>query len=641
MMPRAILRLLSRLRWQERRLRLTWGATRWLAVTLTLLAIACLTDWLIDRRQDTPWSLRRAMLAVQVLASAAAALFFLLRPMLRRMSDSQVALWVEDKLPRLGHRLISAVQLNRPGARTQGMSPVLIAAVTHEAGEQAALIDPVPILDRRRLRWSAWLTIPLILASALLLTCWPDTILALLQRQLLADRDIPRSLYLQSSTREVWPSGEEVVVSFTATGESLNTDGAGEARIDPDDRPGENYPLVFQSMTSSGQATFVARVPSAPGDFAYRAWLEDGRTHGLSRVHFVPRPAIVEHHAWVLLPSHWGLRPDGTPYERYQPRGEIAGVPNSKARVAVKMQKPVKEATLQLLGSIAPSFAAEIISRRINLTLSENGQEAEVTFDLRPAEVAYRIVVRDAYDFENADPPRRTIRILPEEPPHVILLPEQFPSPGGQGSIEDAEVEGMPVPLGGPIRIAYACMAHQGLGRAQLRYRINEGKWLTHILKEVPSSEKTGPFEPRQGAFARSGPRDQVEFHAVPSPNRQITPGRTEGGGRLDFQTRGIPGLKVGDRIEFYVEVFDRNPESARNPGRSETRQKIIVTTADLLAWIDQMLRQEERIRQLEARQRGIFGQGDSEVDDGPDTGKSMQGLDYRPTPPHREDKRP
>jgi hypothetical protein len=613
MVPRTILRQLARLRGKERRLRFTWGVARWLALSLIVLAVACFTDWFIDRRQETPWELRRGMLLMQVLLSSVAFLYWVLGPLFRRMSNSQAALWIEEKIPELKQCLISAVQLNRRGALTEGMSSALIASVTREAEEVVGRINVRQIPDSRRLAWSAVLALPPLAIAGLLYLGWPDTIRALLARQLLTDTDIPRSIQLESVTPEVWPSGEEVLLNFRAIGDGVAGSLQGEVELEPDDRPPERYPLAKDRLMNSFEASLDARVPPSSSDFSYRAWANDGRTKKTYRVHFVPRPAIVEQHAWLVLPRYWGLRPDGSRYEQYQPRGDIVGLPHTSARVSLTTQKPIKEAVLELLGPPQASAlrrvdegAAEMVLRQFKLKLEADGLRATGTFDLREAETAYRLVVKDEHNFTNSDPPRRNVRILPEEAPHVVLLREQFPAAAGSLT-EDAEVEGIPVPLGGPIRIAYACAAPQGLGRAQLRYRVNDGKWQTHVLSEVPASEKAGAFDVRQGVFATSGLRDQVEFHAVPSADPRLSPGRTEGGGRLDFQTRAIPDLKVGDRIEYFVEVFDRNPDSVQ-AGRSETRQKTIVTTQELLAWIDQTLHQEERIRKLEDRQRGVFG---------------------------------
>ena len=66
--------------------------------------------------------------------------------------------------------------------------------------------------------------------------------------------------------------------------------------------------------------------------------------------------------------------------------------------------------------------------------------------------------------------------------------------------------------------------------------------------------------------------------------------------------------LEVGDRVEFYVEVYDRNPTPNRPAGRSESRIKEILTPAEVLSRLDQTRQAEGKIRDLEKKQRDVFG---------------------------------
>ena len=136
MVPRSLRRQLNRLRRRERLLRLTWAAARCLIVFSVVLAAACLIDFVVDLYRDTPRWLRLGLLGVQAALWLAGA-GFILRFLIQRFSDTEVALWIEDRMPELGHRLISAVQLNRPAAATAGMSPEMIAAVTRQAEDQS------------------------------------------------------------------------------------------------------------------------------------------------------------------------------------------------------------------------------------------------------------------------------------------------------------------------------------------------------------------------------------------------------------------------------------------------------------------------------------------------------------------------
>ncbi len=150
------------------------------------------------------------------------------------------------------------------------------------------------------------------------------------------------------------------------------------------------------------------------------------------------------------------------------------------------------------------------------------------------------------------------------------------------------------------------------------RYRINEkGPWTTLPLKIVDGDPKFGPFDPNYGTFVNAQYAQQVEFHPVPSADPDTLPDYLSGGGRFDFQTAEltkltedgqIAKLEIGDRVEFYVEVFDRNPTPNRPPGKSEARIKEVLSASDVLSRLDQTRQAEAKIRDLEKKQRDVFG---------------------------------
>jgi hypothetical protein len=218
----------------------------------------------------------------------------------------------------------------------------------------------------------------------------------------------------------------------------------------------------------------------------------------------------------------------------------------------------------------------------------------------------------------NSTPPRRGIAILPDDPPTVRLLPERYSEPGVKASDDDI-IEGLPIPLGGKIPISYICRSVQGVGKARLMYRVNDrGTWVPLPLKEIEATDKTGPFDPARGTFEKADDGMQVELHACPSRDPESLPDFLTGGGRFDFQTSDltktdpetgkISKVEIGDRIEFYVEVFDRNPAMGRKPGKSEIRMKEILSAADVLMRLDQTRQAEGKIRDLEKKQRDVFG---------------------------------
>ena len=138
MIPQALRHQLARLRRRQRLGAFAWGGARWLALAISLLFIAGIIDWTIDRERDTPAALRRLLAYAQIAAGLAASFYFIVRPLTRRLSNVTLALYVEDRIPQFNHRLISAVELNRPGAATLGMSPALIQRRDRGGGEPGA-----------------------------------------------------------------------------------------------------------------------------------------------------------------------------------------------------------------------------------------------------------------------------------------------------------------------------------------------------------------------------------------------------------------------------------------------------------------------------------------------------------------------
>src|SRR5688500_13352208 len=108
--------------WQRREwlVRAAGGFARWTALVAVVLSLACTLDWLIDRSRDTPVPLRVVLTVAQAGLYAAAAWYFPGR--LRVPGIVRLAGRAERAIPEFDHRLVTALQLNRPRARTEGMS---------------------------------------------------------------------------------------------------------------------------------------------------------------------------------------------------------------------------------------------------------------------------------------------------------------------------------------------------------------------------------------------------------------------------------------------------------------------------------------------------------------------------------------
>jgi hypothetical protein len=693
MVPSTILHQLARLRGRERVLRFTWGVARWVAVLLVVLGFACLLDWIVDRFTETPWGLRYFVAGAQLLLTCLILAVWVFAPTLRRLSDNLLALWVEDKHPRLNHRLISTVQFNQPGAKTQGMSQELIGVVTKDTEKQAARMNFAAVADHSRLPWSAGVVTPVVLLCLGLFVLMPQLVSVLLARQLLMDVNIPRLYKLRDVTAErVWPAGEDGTVMFEVEGPDLGEHRKGSVMVYPLGQGGERIDLEYYGPhEEEGKAYYKARIEARSADFGFNGYLGDGRT-GVSYIRYEARPAITDEKAWVLMPfNQRGKGKGAAVYEQPQNQADIVAIalPRQKlmARVQLAASKPIKKARLELLGTKFPNMSAPfgdsetqvknskaavealryaflgarlpmldeaIRGRNVLRTFDMNVKTvrfadkknpkkihespgAEVEFDLRPTETAYRLTVFDERGWQNVPPKEFNIQLVPEEAPQVALLPEIIRDYTDRGNDEDFDQTGMPVFPGQPIQVAYNCVSQFSLGRATLYWRVikkpredggespvpDEKDWQRYYLEEVPAAPDRGPFALRYGAFQKSPVEENVEFHVIESSDDR--PGKTEGGGRYNFQTRTLSftsrgvqyiseALEPGDKIEFYVEVFPdgryaRNKvdvAATRLPGRSEVRIKEVVSFKDWQEALERRKQQEDRLKELRKQQEKV-----------------------------------
>lgn len=614
----ALLRQLGRWRTRERLVRLVAGGARVLAVSAVVLAVACLADWLYDRYADVPLWLRLLATGGQLALAAGLAVWLVARPVAATPGVDDLAFRAERAIPSFGHRLVTALQLNRPGARTAGMSPALIAEVTREAGEMSARHRLTDLIDYRPVRVGLAVVLPVLLAWGAFAAVNPPLARVLLQRQALLGGDIPRSVALVNVTPEVWPAGAEVKLQYKVTGQ-WRDDMTGTARVTPDGQPADDYPLTFEKQEEDGSAVFAATLPPSSLPFHFRARLADGRTRSPGRVEFEPPPQVTGVEAWQLLPEYLGSRtadidgqPVTVPYERYQPKGEVVNaLPLSGVRVEATFNKPVARA--RLIPVERGDANAEVDGKpREPAEMAADRQSAGWTFPTTPRTVGYRIELADVRGFIGPAPARRGVKMLDDRPPEVVLQRESTRNPDptnfhGQGAAELYEWD---FPLAwkeaaqpgegatGPIQVIYSTNSDLGIGRVNLRYRViprgeevasvhprddPHGRvFARHTTARYTPPAGIGRFVPDLGLFEQSfapefrprlkdkllpTSRVMVEFYPLPSPNAAVEPGELAAGGRYNFDTDGLrkPGgdgtmhkLAVGDTVEVYVEVFDK-----------------------------------------------------------------------------------
>ncbi|MBP1596454.1 MAG: putative rane protein, partial [Acidobacteria bacterium] len=138
--------LLARIRLVRRRWRLqkiAKGLAFLLAVTIALLILGVWGADLFGFRPGAVWAMR--------LITGGAAIFvavrFFVLPLRRRLSDLQIAQYVEERYPQLEDRLVAAVEFGEDKAMSPGMLDLLI----RDTIEKTSRLDFSVFLNRRRL----------------------------------------------------------------------------------------------------------------------------------------------------------------------------------------------------------------------------------------------------------------------------------------------------------------------------------------------------------------------------------------------------------------------------------------------------------------------------------------------------------
>ena len=580
----SVLRQLNRWRLRERVIRLVWGGARWFAVVAGVLAFACLADWLIDRYAgsqtwrdlrksswlltpsdplsvgETPfWWFRVPLTAAQLALAGLLGYFLIVRPWLRTPPVDDFAVDAERAFPAFDHRLVTAIQLNRPRADTRGMSKVLIGEVTREASEIASRHNLLKLVDYRRVGWAAAVAAPIALVWVAFVSANPALATILVKRQALIDVEIPRSIQLEDVTQEVWPTGSEVTVRFQVTGR-YREDMVGLLRLVPEGQPEEFYELKHEASIDPDASHFAVKLPPMSQDFKFQARLGSGRTREPGQVTFEFPPQLAEKDgltAKQILPEYLGLAPDGAPFVRRDregiwKRGEVIdALPRSQILVEANFNKPVKVARLipieraivgRLFGirvEVTDIRLFGIVVRKPNgdrlyrvrrwsgsyerdlnrvepFEIENDRRSAAWGFPTTPRTIGYRIELEDDRGFTNPVVIRRNIRMWEDRAPLVVFKPESTRNPDpsardGKGNPRDYEWD-MPVGPDGRVQVIFNAHTEVGIRAANIVYRvIPKGVQMDHYPEEYkrilhPREDKNGIVYSRFAQAIRGRP---------------------------------------------------------------------------------------------------------------------------------------
>ncbi|WP_413431250.1 polyketide synthase [Crateriforma spongiae] len=518
---------------------------------------------------EMPRSARMLLL----IAIAALLLFVVSRLLIGRLTrplpDDSLALLIERKHPSLGGRLVTAVQLTRPGRQGDSHDDRLLGRVHREAVTGADDVDLGSVFQWRPLLRKIGLLLPLALAALLLLVISPQTAWTAASRLMLfSDQPWPRRASLEMVGVELpritageQDDAEPLFVEFDGTTVRLPRGSDPVLRIrakaDDDAIVPDVCTAYYQTDAGTrGQANLRRVGRQRDG---YQAFLLDGPPlAGLSesmsisirglddrldgyRIEAVTPPAVMQLDVQIRYPDYLrGDLPQGeqvidrdTPYQ--------AGLrirEGSRVRVTAHASSPIGAIDHQVTqsGQVVPGIAPRIVDDAMSASLSIDHFDEATTVKLVP--------ISD--DGISAQAPYRYFfGVIRDQPPEVSLkLP-------GIGSAVT------------PIaRLPIAVQATDDYGIDQ-----------STVDLVVSSPEASGtPNEPLS-VFR-------------PTPDRD---GRSEGAIDLrDLADQGtIETLQPGGSISVYAEATDAYDLDGRHVSQSEMFRLQIVTPEDLLALLE------------------------------------------------------
>ncbi len=157
---------IGRARTRMRAIALARGAALFLGLSLVVVGGAIL---LVDR-----WNYTNSAVSeirnVSLLLIVGLLAWFLVRPLLRKVSDAQMARYIEERNPHLQERLITAVEA---GSHTKDPSP-LLPAVTHDAARAISGVDIPRLFNPREPVLSSVIAAGLLICALLLFGLGPE-----------------------------------------------------------------------------------------------------------------------------------------------------------------------------------------------------------------------------------------------------------------------------------------------------------------------------------------------------------------------------------------------------------------------------------------------------------------------------------
>lgn len=416
-LPPAVTELLERLRRRIRRYVWWEGLTTALAWLGVAFWITLGIDWFFE----PPGAVRAAILVAVGLGLGWILVERVVRRVLARLTDDNMALLLERYFPEFEESLLTAVELTARGAAPSECNPDMLARACRQAAEPVAQVRLQRVFNPVPLRRSVSAAVLLACGIALYAAEAPEGMAVWARRQLLLDDVLwPRSTRLEvegfSEANDFtvkaakgtdleliakadlrWPVVPQTVqVRYrTQSGSRDRRTMSREGTADPDQDAFQQYSYTFRGVASSIEFDVVG------GDAAVR---------GL-RIEVVDSPAIVGMQLDCRYPDYMARQPQTLPVS-----ATVMAIPaGTRVTVRAKTNKDLVRVEVQ---RPAPGSSGELASAALALTAPRAFQyEVEKLAD----DTTLLLTLHDADGIKSREPIRLTLARLDDKAPELAV----------------------------------------------------------------------------------------------------------------------------------------------------------------------------------------------------------------------------
>ena len=487
-----------------------------LQLAVVLLAVFLGSYFALELQEKVPY-----LAFFYILASIVSVAYLVFRGLKRiffHPGMKKIARGLEEKFPQLRDDVSNSLSLFEEikKAGTGQVSEELVAAQISKTAEEVCNLEPARVVNIRRAFRHFRILIPLLTALIVVLGLDPY----FLNRSLALLTNPFSTLPQKKATLRVEP-GEAVVLRGSSFLIRAKVEGHIPETLLLEIRP-DGREVMRVKMKPEGEGRFSYRIPSAQLSFRYQAY--NGRaTSPVHQVQVVDPPEIEKIKLTLIPPDYTGL-----PKEEKE-GGFIEALKGTLVNLEIQVTKPVREAKIVMDQK-----------NQLPLEIHENRLKGSMLI-FNPGN--FFIEVRDELGFENSNPARYPIRLIPDKYPEAeILTPD-----------EDLEVAGNET-----IPIVYSARDDFGISNVKLSFQTS-GREKSLTLKSSANQRSISPetFKWDLAGLALA-PGERVSYRLEAGDNDSVSGPKFSSSRTLHLQVRDdrSRAAKEGEEAQQFADAL-------------------------------------------------------------------------------------